>query len=189
MPAEIEAKIKVPNHEAVREALRRAGGTLHARRLEINIFFDTPAAALRNADKGLRLRHNHYLADPGGQDEMVITFKGPQQPGLYKKREEIELTVTDAAAAEALLAGLGFHRTLSFEKRRESWRLQGCLVELDELPHLGTFVEVEGPSESAVQNVLHTLGMENPPCIKTSYIAMLGQWLETQGGGIRDVKF
>ena len=119
----------------------------------------------------------------------MITFKGPQQEGPYKKREEIELTVTDAAAAEALLAGLGYHRTLSFEKRRESWRLKDCLVELDELPQLGTFVEVEGPTESAVQNVLHTLGMENPPCIKTSYIAMLGKWIETQGSGMRDVRF
>ena len=67
MPAEIEAKIKVPNHVAVREALQRAGGTLDKQRLELNIFFDTPDAALRNADKGLRLRHNHYLPDPAAK--------------------------------------------------------------------------------------------------------------------------
>lgn len=97
--------------------------------------------------------------------------------------------VADSVAAETLLASLGYHRTLSFEKRRESWRLKHALVELDELPQLGTFVEVEGPTESAVHEVLRTLGLENQPCIKTSYIAMLGEWIKTQGNGIRDVRF
>ena len=41
-----------------------------------------------------------------------------------------------------------------------SWKLGGCTVELDELPHLGTFVEIEGPSEAAILKVRDQLQLD-----------------------------
>ena len=94
---------------------------------------------------GLRLRTNHDSAT--GTETHIITWKGPRQPGALKSREEVELTVTDPADAALLLEKLGYVKVLTFEKRRQSWQLGGCKVELDELPLLGSFVEVEGPGE------------------------------------------
>ena len=106
-----------------------------------------------------------------------------------KSREETELTVADARDATRLLEQLGFRRTLSFQKRRETWKLGGCKVELDELPHLGCFVEVEGPDEATVMKVREELGLAGRPMSKTSYIAMLQGYLKDRGQTADEVRF
>lgn len=187
MPVEIEAKMQVDDLSAVRERLKEAGAEPAGAVLETNVFFDTDDRSLLAADKGLRLRHARDLSS--GADEYIVTFKGPRHPGPLKTRDEREVTVTDGADAAALLDALGYHQILSFEKRRESWRLGGCKVELDELPHLGVFVEIEGPREDAVMQVRETLELTNRPLVKASYIAMLTTHLQESRDGERVVKF
>ena len=119
----------------------------------------------------------------------TMTHKGPRQHGPLKSREETEVTVGDEAGGCAMLVVLGFDRVLSFEKRRESWTLGGCKVELDEVPHLGTFVEVEGPKPETVMRVREQLGLADRPMSKASYIAMLMTHLQESGQPTRDVTF
>src|SRR5690349_3617000 len=108
--------MSVPDHDAMRARLRAAGAEQAGRTLETNVFFDTEDRSLLAADEGLRLRRNHDEAT--GNDEHVITYKGPRQHGQLKSREEIELTVASSEDATHLLERLGFVRMLSFEKRR-----------------------------------------------------------------------
>jgi predicted adenylyl cyclase CyaB len=176
MALEIEAKMAVPNLDAVREALRTGGARRVRRTRETNVFFDTEDRTLLAGDEGLRLRTN-WDAD-SGRTTHVITHKGALQAGKLKSREETELTVDDPAAATKLLERLGLAVTLSFEKRRETWELEGCKVELDEVPHLGAFVEVEGPDEARVLHVRDALGLSDRPIIKASYIALLTRFLD-----------
>ena len=68
---------------------------------------------------------------------------------------------------------LGYQHVLSFEKRRIRYELDGCNVEMDELPIIGRFVEIEGSSEEAVIAVRTKLGLADEPIIRSSYIAML----------------
>ena len=187
MPVEIEAKMAVPDLEPVRARLREVGGEPAGRMLEVNAFFDTEDRSLLASDRGLRLRRNRDR--DSGAEEHVITYKGPRQHGALKSREEVELSVTDSDAAVQLFERLGFARTLAFEKRRESWRLGGCKVELDELPHLGCFVEVEGPAEDLVLRVREQLGLADRPIIKSSYIAMLSGYLQERGRATKVVTF
>ena len=187
MPVEIEAKMAVADHGPVRDALRRVGAEPLGKVLERNVFFDTKDAALLAAGEGLRIRTNHDLET--GRETHVVTHKGPLQPGAFKSREESELTVADAGDCARLFDKLGFVRTLSFEKRRESWKLGPCKVELDEVPHLGTYVEVEGPGEAEVTAAREALGLADRPVIKTSYIGLLTKYLKEQGrAGGRDVR-
>ena len=179
--------MSVPNLDVVRGRLRELGAEGGGRTLETNTFFDTEDRSLLAADEGLRLRRNHD--ETSGSDEHVITYKGPRLHGALKSRDEVELTVADYENAVQLLERLGFVRMLSFEKRRESWKLGGCKVELDELPYLGTYVEVEGPNEQAVLAVREQLGLSDRPVIKTSYIAMLMAWLQEHNSSDRFVKF
>src|SRR4051794_18107650 len=111
MPVEIEAKMSVPDLQALRERLRQAGAEPAGRTLETNTFFDTDDRALLAADEGLRLRRNHDLDSE--TDTHVITFKGPRLHGQLKSREEVELTVADAENAIELLEKLGFVRMLT----------------------------------------------------------------------------
>jgi adenylate cyclase class 2 len=179
MAVEIEAKMAVPDHEPVREALRRRGARRLKRTNETNVFFDTDDGSLRAGGQGLRLRTNRD-AD-SGEATHVITHKGPLQPGQLKSREETEVVVDDPAATTRLFERLGLGVTLSFEKRRETWELGACKVELDEVPHLGPFVEIEGPGEAEVMRVRESLALEDRPIIKTSYSALLTQYCEERG--------
>src|SRR5688572_16129526 len=130
MPVEIEAKMSVPDLSLVRARLKDLGAEPAGQNLETNTFFDTEDRSLLAADEGLRLRHNQNKES--GADEHIITYKGPRQHGKLKSRDEVELTVANSQDASELLERLGFVRMLSFEKRRESWKLGGCKVELDE---------------------------------------------------------
>ena len=187
MAVEIEAKMAVSDLDVVRAALRARGAERVGRTDETNIFLDTKGRSLLAADEGLRLRTNRNAET--GRATHVITHKGPQQAGAFKNREETELEVPDAADALRLLEKLGLRRTLSFEKRRETWKLGGCKVELDEVPYLGSYVEVEGPGEAEVAKVRDALGLADRPPIKTSYIAMLMAYLKERGLAPTEVTF
>jgi adenylate cyclase, class 2 len=179
MPVEIEAKMKVDSLADLADRLRDRGATHLGQRLEVNAFFDTSDRTLLAADQGLRLRVATDLQT--NQSTCVLTHKGPNQHGPLKTREETELSVADADAAERLLARLGYSRMISFEKRRDSWQLADCHIELDEVPYLGSFVEIEGPSDASILKLRALLGLADRPLIRASYIAMLADYLQERG--------
>ena len=187
MPVEIEAKIKVENFDDVRARLQKAGAGDGTDHFETNTFFDTEDHSLLAADKGLRLRLTRD--EQSGAEQHIVTYKGPRRPGPLKSREEVEVSVNDPEQATRLFEQLGFKKLLSFEKRRQSWNLDGCKVELDTVPHLGTFVEIEGAGEQAVMKVRQTLGLSDRPLVKTSYVALLTGHLQERGLPRRDVRF
>jgi adenylate cyclase, class 2 len=187
MPVEIEAKMKVEDLGAIRTRLQERGALKAGEYLETNTFFDADDRSLLAADKGLRLRRARNIET--GEDEFTLTYKGPRQHGPLKSRDEQELRVANAEDAIAFLNKLGFTVLFAFEKKRESWALEGCKVELDELPHLGTFVEVEGPRDDAVMKVRELLGLGSRPIVKASYTALLMTYLQERGQASRVIKF
>jgi len=187
MPVEIEAKFKIDSFDGVLQRLRDLSATLAGDHLETNTFFDTEDRSLLALDKGLRLRVSR---DPGGGNEQyLLTYKGPRQHGVFKSRDEVEVSVGDPGTAILLLERLGYSRMLSFEKKRQTWKLQGCTVELDQVPFLGCFVEIEGPSEEAVLKVREALALGECPVLKGSYVAMLATYLQERGEEQRDITF
>lgn len=175
MAMEIEAKFRVATPEAVRAHLRRAGGRRHGRMLEHNRIFDTAARQLLGKDCGLRLRRRQPLdaepADPVAS-AAVLTFKGPRLPGPPKTREELETEVADGKTCAAILNRLGFREVVVYETRRETWSLAGCMVTLDELPHLGTWVEIEGPDEDAIDRVRDRIHLDPEAMVHETYVEM-----------------
>jgi adenylate cyclase, class 2 len=175
VPVEIEAKIKVADFAPVRQRLEQCSAKFRCSVLETNTFFDRDDRSLFAKDQGLRLRHTRDRKT--NAEAAIITFKGPRQPGRLKRREELELTVDNAVSAIALLESLGFSRVVTFQKRRESWDLGKCHVELDEMPHVGTFVEIEGPDETAVLKVRDQLLLSENPLVRASYLGLLMTYL------------
>ena len=187
MPVEIEAKFKVESFDAVWEKLRARAAAFVGDRLETNIFFDTEDRSLLASDKGLRLRVSRDVS--AGEEKYVLTYKGPRQHGTLKSREENEIAVGSAADTVTLMERLGFSRVLSFEKKRQTWKLEGCTVELDEVPFLGLFLEIEGPGEAAVLKVRDALGLNDSPILKGSYVALLTTYLQERGEEQREITF
>ncbi|MBA3273159.1 MAG: class IV adenylate cyclase [Chthoniobacterales bacterium] len=193
MAIEIEAKIKVSDHDATRARLRAIGGEHLSDVLETNTFFDTPDQKLRNADNGLRLRKINNLHGPRGQNSgqttHEVTFKGPKLPGTFKQREELQSTIEDGDAVAAILERLGYSVALSFEKKRQSWQVQNCRVELDEVPRLGKYVEIEGPDEKSVESVRAALELESAALISMGYSSMLMDTLKGARPTDRVIRF
>ena len=187
MATEIEAKIRVEDHEPVRARLREGGARHVGDAHEVNQFFDTPERSLLSRDMGLRLRRSRDTAT--GREKFVVTSKGPAGRGTLKHRDELEFTVSDADAATLLFERLGYAPNVSFEKRRESWQLDECHVELDELPQLGKFVEIEGPGEDVILRVRDKLGLGQRPLVQKSYIAMVAELLKQSASESRSLRF
>lgn len=176
---EIEAKFRVASHDTVRRRLADLGAVRVGAVLERNHIFDTADRSLLVADRGLRVREIQTL--DGAVRPAMLTYKGERLGGELKTRREIETTIGDAAAACEMLTALGFVEAVCFEKRRESWQLGACHVELDEVPHLGCFVEIEGPHEEAIHEAQRKLGLSDVPSIRTTYIAMLVDHCRARG--------
>lgn len=184
---EIEVKIKVTSHDAIRAALKARGAVCLGCVVETNDILDQSDASL--AKRGAALRVRGVTPVEGHPPAATMTFKGPIQPGRFKTREEIEVPISDSANAVRILTSAGLRVVLHFEKRRESWQLDDCRVELDELPVLGCFVEIEGPAESAIDVALHSLGLQNEKVADRTYVAMLIEHCDSHGPADRVVRF
>ena len=190
MAVEIEAKMRLHDPESLIVRLNEMGAPVVAQLSETNSYFDTPGGELKSTDQGLRTRVE--VTDAGTANERIvttITHKGPRAMGKLKSRFETEVVVDNARDAAQLFSALGYHHVLSFEKRRVRYELDGCMVELDELPILGRFIEIEGPSDEAVTAVREKLGLGGEPIIRSSYIAMLRTHLQESHSSETMVRF
>lgn len=120
-------------------------------------------------------------ANASGSMRAALTFKGPQQSGALKAREEYEVEVGDGVMLVEVLHRLGFETVLWYEKRRESWRLGDCRIELDEPPQLGLFVEIEGPDEECIRAVQRDLLLHDEQLIRDSYVQLLADYCREKG--------
>lgn len=81
----------------------------------------------------------------------------------------------------AVLQRLGYVMLLRYQKRRESWRLGECRVDLDEPARLGTFVEIEGPGEPAIRGVQNLLQLTSAKVVVRSYVALVEAYCVEHG--------
>lgn len=183
MHVEIEAKLKVGSLDEVETRLATCGASPAGQVVQTDWYFDTGDRELTRGDKCLRLRSERS----GSGERLVLAYKGPKQKDDYKKREEAEVQVNDAAATEVLLTELGYHKELAFNKRRRLWHLLGCEVALDELPLLGVFVEIEGPDSDTISQVQAMLGLSDVPHTAIGYADLIERELSRQGSKRREV--
>lgn len=177
MAVETEIKLRVDSHTPVRQRLRELGAEPLGTVIEHNVILDRPDGSLRSQGCGLRLRS--YPGTASGR--AVLTYKGPVRPGPMKSREEIEVSIEDGERGSELLRSVGFVPVLTYEKRRESWTIRGCRVELDEPPAIGLFVEIEGADESTIRQVQQELELERQPTVRDSYVRLLADYCERHG--------
>ena len=174
MNIEIEAKVKVESHEAVVEKLRQHGAEFVATLDQRDTYFDDADKKLLSNDKGLRVRRQ--VVD--GIEQVVLTLKGARAEGKYKTRPEHNIEVGNQAELVNVLGGLGFEKCMVVEKIRQMWKLNDCDVCLDQLPLLGKFVEVEGPSEAKIDKTLEMLGLGGLTHVGAGYARLMADVLE-----------
>lgn len=161
-----ESEVKLPCSDlaALRERLRKAGGSLRTHEhFEANELYDDADRRLASAGRMLRVRQVDGAT--------TLTYKGPPRFAAgIKVREERETTVADARELIAILAGLGLSRKFRYEKKREEWSLHACVVALDHTP-IGDFVEVEG-APGDIRRALGALELDSSTAIPYSYVRL-----------------
>ncbi len=169
MYTEIEAKLKVESLQEIENKLKKLDAEFIAEQLQTDTLFDDSNATLTNTDRCLRLRRQVI----NSETRFFLTYKGAKEESNYKRRQEIEIEVSDADSTEKLLSVLGYERKLSVEKKRGLWKFGECEVALDRLELLGDFVEIEGPDDEKISRAQKTLGLESLPHIPKSYASMI----------------
>ena len=175
MADEIEIKYRVSDFETVGASLRRLGAKYQSTLLQTDRYLDTPDRPLMKHGSAIRLREAKFLRYAAGHRDArpQLTYKGPQgQSTTSKIRREIQTHLDDAGAIMDILDALGYRPLLTVQKRRAVFKLGRCEIELDELPLIGRFVEIEGHSEDQVQSAARRLGLQGPSII-TSYVHMI----------------
>ena len=95
----------------------------------------------------------------------VITCKGPPEGDAVKVREEIEIHCDEGM--DAVLAWMDYVPVISYEKTRSNWDFDGCVVSIDYVPELGSFLEIEGETKEDVESVIELLGIKEEPELKS----------------------
>lgn len=178
---EIEAKFYVTGLGGIKARLHELEARLIQERiLETNIRFDLPDARLRSEGRVLRLRRD---------TEARLTYKGVSQNerGVLS-RTEIEFTVEDFEKARQFLEALGYRKLVSYEKYREVHDIDGSHVMLDELPY-GSFVEIEGDSVEAIQEVAAKLRLNWNAAVTKSYLALFEALNKVLGRSFQDLSY
>jgi adenylate cyclase class 2 len=160
---EIEIKLRLPDKlEKIRRTLRDQGFRVSkSRGHESNVLFDTPKRLLRSHGKLIRVRR------VGARS--LLTYKGPSEPGRYKKRREIEMNFPDAYSLEQIFNEIGYHPIFRYEKfRTEYAKAPGAgKVLLDETP-IGNYLEIEG-NPRWIDSTARLLGFSTADYITRSY--------------------
>ena len=104
---------------------------------------------------------------PAQPDRVILTFKGPVQPGAMKMREEHETSIGNGAALAQLLEALSMRVWFRYQKYREEFSAPDLTIAIDDTP-VGTFVELEG-DEAAIMAMTQALGRTPADFILDSY--------------------
>ncbi len=139
MGLENEVKFEVHGFADLKVMLKRLGAEPLGCFFEHNLVLDTPQGLLKAEETLLRLRQ-------AGNSRVLCLKRPPESSGQegIKVWQEWETEFADWTSMLEILKGLGFTLGFSYEKVRETWRLDSCLICLDLLP-FGRFVEIEGP--------------------------------------------
>ncbi|MEZ0395905.1 MAG: class IV adenylate cyclase [Anaerolineales bacterium] len=180
---EIEVKFYVRSLPPIAERLEGLGAVLRRERAhEVNLRFDLADGSLSRADRVLRLRTT--TGEPPR-----LTYKGPgaTRRGV-RARQEIELSLSEASAARALLEALGFQVVVLYEKYRAIYALNGREIMLDELP-FGAFVEIEGEDAASIRRAAEDLGLAWDRRIPASYLHLFEKVRRKRRLTCRDLTF
>lgn len=178
---EVEYKYAVNSLETLQSDLDRLNAEFIETVHQEDLYFDHFLDDFRKKDIAFRIRKSGSVS--------WLTYKGPNQDAVGKIREEHEVKLENAEAADVMqkiLIGSGFRPLAPVRKSRGRYRLMvdSSPVELclDQVEGLGAFVEIElvvkdqaavETAKEQIQTIAEQFGLSDP--IRTSYLDLLQQ--------------
>ncbi|MFJ2664149.1 class IV adenylate cyclase [Nocardia fluminea] len=146
MPIEHEAKILDIDHDTIeRHILDKGGHKLGERFMRRYVYDVTPGVD----GKWIRLRDNGKRTTLAVKEITSDAIDGTH---------EVEVSVDDFAATNALLEMMGFSAKSYQETKRISYTLDGAELELDTWPGIPPYLEIEAATKADVIRVAELLG-------------------------------
>ena len=153
MGKEIEIKLKYFDREKVSEKLKKMGARLIEKYELEDSYFALSHADMSNAHDLVRVRKKG--------SKIELTYKGKSEfSGNIWKRDEINIGIDNFNSMVDVLKKLGFNFLSENKSVREVWDLNGVEILFCDiiLPAKINYIEIEGPTEERLREVVNKLG-------------------------------
>jgi adenylate cyclase, class 2 len=163
---ELEIKIQIDTQEhfqKVYETCKKLFGDPTSHVLQLDEYYDTPDGQLKKQDLVIRIRSNGT--------KKTIALKSPRidLPSGMTSRIELEFLSAEGEKVHDQLINQGLKPLEAAEKERWTFVTENCEIVLDKLPFIGSFIEIEGPSEAAITEIVHLLDLSSCLVIRKNY--------------------
>ena len=181
---EIELKFPLAEPGKMRKRLLELGFVSRGKLFEFNVVLDTPGRDLDSQGRLLRLR-----SDKG----VKLTYKEPLEEGSlgkrFKAKKESELELSSLDTMRHILHRLGFTAERVYEKYREHFtRDDNVSAEIDQLPHMGYFLELEAPPEK-IEEIVESLDLQVSNGLRENYFELYTAYCRKMGREAGDMRF
>ena len=188
---EIEVKLKVKEQSFLPELSKRIRESKlishpHTiKRREMNLIFDTPRGKLKDKKQVLRLRTISPIPNKEDEGYAELTFKdkGIRIEGISSRPEtNIRISSNEAQSMQSILFELGYKHSFAYAKIRTTFQIPdlNAVVEYDELPYIGDYIEIEAPNNKTIEHIIKALNLEDLKRADGSYIKILKDELKKQ---------
>lgn len=163
---ELEIKIQISSEEhfhAIYESCNKLFGAPISHVLQLDEYYDTPDGQLEKQDLVIRIRSNG--------EKKFIALKSPRikLPSGMTNRIELEFLSPEGEKVHEQLLSQGLKPNEAAEKERWTFIYNDCEIVLDRLPFIGTFIEIEGPSEDAIHKIVDLLDLSTCQIARKHY--------------------
>ena len=152
MAIEIEVKILNVVPLEIMERLERAGAQSMGEWFVETRVFDFPDRRLLSAGGYVRIRNEGT--------QWHCTYKKKISQDQAKTMLEMDMQVSDPQTACEIFKALGLEIVLCFEKKRRHYEYEDWVFDLDELPGVPPYLEIEASSWEEIERALDFLGID-----------------------------
>jgi adenylate cyclase, class 2 len=142
---------------------------------QLDEYYDTADKQLKQQDLVIRIR--------SFGDKQTIALKSPRVdlPSGMNSRIELEFQAAESEEVQKQLHKQGLLPHEVSEKERWTFLYKECEIVLDRLPFIGSFVEIEGPSENEIHALVLLLNLSSYPVIRQNYGELMIQKFQLLG--------
>lgn len=163
---ELEIKLKIESEELfqiIYETCLEFFGPPQSHVSQLDEYYDTPDKQLKKQDLVIRIRSMN--------GNKTIALKSPriELPSGSTSRIELEFLSAEGEKVHQQLLEKGLHPFEASEKERLTFLHKECEIAIDKLPFIGRFIEIEGPSELAIGEVINLLKLSSCEVVRKNY--------------------
>lgn len=174
---EVEVKVRIIEEDIERK-IEEFGAAFVGFEDHTDTYYNTPYRDFSETDEALRIRCTEA---EGSEITSILTYKGAKVDEDSKTRKEVEVRIEDARKMDEILSLLGFSKAGNVIKKRRNYRMDEISIVLDDVEHLGRFIELEMTSEDEdfklqkekIFKILKELGFDKTEVIRESYLELL----------------